>query len=98
MPTVRGYQAPVRLEDAHRHASHALHAVHGMHGARPESASPRVIELSYVVPACNSAATIEATLRTLATTLDGRSVEIVVVQNGSTDGTSHPRCTRRGAG
>jgi dolichyl-phosphate beta-glucosyltransferase len=65
-----------------------MHAVHGMHGARPESASPRVIELSYVVPACNSAATIEATLRTLATTLDGRSVEIVVVQNGSTDGTS----------
>lgn len=47
----------------------------------------RVVELTYVIPACNSVATIERTLRDLAAHLAGREVEIVVVQNGSTDGT-----------
>ncbi|MGR6965888.1 glycosyltransferase [Geodermatophilus sp. URMC 61] len=48
-------------------------------------AAPR--SLSYVVPAHNSAPAIEDTLRALADRLDGRDAEVIVVENGSTDGT-----------
>jgi dolichyl-phosphate beta-glucosyltransferase len=83
MLTVRGHADSVRVDDAQLNGAHLQVAP----GSRPESPR-RVIDLSYVVPACNSAATIEATLQTLAAELDGRAVEIVVVQNGSTDATS----------
>lgn len=43
--------------------------------------------LSYVVPAHDSAAVLEATLQTLGERLRGRGAEVVVVENGSTDGT-----------
>jgi len=48
---------------------------------------PAVTALSYVVPAHNSTAAIEATLCALASRLDGRDAEVIVVENGSTDGT-----------
>lgn len=44
-------------------------------------------ELSYVIPAHNSAAVIEQTLEAVAKRLDEMPAEIVVVENGSTDGT-----------
>jgi glycosyltransferase involved in cell wall biosynthesis len=43
--------------------------------------------VSYVVPAHNSTLAIEDTLRALASRLDGRDAEVIVVENGSTDGT-----------
>src|SRR5688572_8644507 len=43
--------------------------------------------LRTIAPAHNSTAVIEASLRTLATRLDGRAAEVIVVENGSTDGT-----------
>jgi dolichyl-phosphate beta-glucosyltransferase len=43
--------------------------------------------MSYVVSAYTSAPAIEATLRALAGRLDGRDAEVIVVENGSTDGT-----------
>lgn len=45
------------------------------------------IVLTYVVPAYNSTAAIEGTLKELGTRLSDRRAEIVVVENGSTDGT-----------
>jgi dolichyl-phosphate beta-glucosyltransferase len=51
----------------------------------PHSAEP--ITLSYIVPAHNSTSVIEGTLDALRCRLAGRSAEIVVVENGSTDGT-----------
>ncbi|SNS01852.1 Glycosyltransferase involved in cell wall bisynthesis [Geodermatophilus pulveris] len=45
------------------------------------------VALTYVVPAHNSASAIEPTLRALAGRLAGRDAEVVVVENGSTDGT-----------
>ena len=48
---------------------------------------PATKALSYVVPAHNSTLAIEATLRALASRLDGRDAEVIVVENGSTDGT-----------
>lgn len=44
-------------------------------------------DLSYVVPAHNSTGTIRATLDALAGRLAGRRAEVIVVENGSTDGT-----------
>jgi hypothetical protein len=43
--------------------------------------------LSYVVPAHNSTGAIEPTLRALAGRLAGRDAEVIVVENGSIDGT-----------
>jgi glycosyltransferase involved in cell wall biosynthesis len=43
--------------------------------------------LSYVVPAHDSAAVLEATLQALGERLRDRGAEVVVVENGSTDGT-----------
>jgi hypothetical protein len=43
--------------------------------------------LSYVVPAYNSTLAIEDTLSALARRLDGGDAEVIVVENGSTDGT-----------
>ena len=48
---------------------------------------PAATALSYVVPAHNSTPAIEATLRALASRLEGRDAEVIVVENGSTDGT-----------
>jgi dolichyl-phosphate beta-glucosyltransferase len=45
------------------------------------------ITLSYVIPAHNSSAIIESTLKLLRSRLAGRRAEIVVVENGSSDGT-----------
>ncbi len=45
------------------------------------------ITLSYVVPAHNSTAIIETTLQALRSRLADRRAEIVVVENGSSDGT-----------
>jgi dolichyl-phosphate beta-glucosyltransferase len=45
------------------------------------------IALSYVVPAYNSAATIDKTLDVLGRRLEGAGAEIVVVENGSRDDT-----------
>jgi dolichyl-phosphate beta-glucosyltransferase len=45
------------------------------------------VALSYVVPAHNSTAAIEATLSALGERLTGENAEIVVVENGSSDGT-----------
>ena len=53
----------------------------------PEVAAPTVVALSYVVPAHNSAPIIGATLRELASRLRHGDSEILVVENGSTDGT-----------
>jgi hypothetical protein len=52
------------------------------------SQSPESITLSYVIPAHNSTSVIEATLNALRRRLMGRSAEILVVENGSTDGTA----------
>jgi glycosyltransferase involved in cell wall biosynthesis len=48
---------------------------------------PRRLALSYVVPAHNSTPVIAATLRELVQRLRHIDAEIVVVENGSTDGT-----------
>jgi glycosyltransferase involved in cell wall biosynthesis len=45
------------------------------------------IQLSYIVAAYNSSQTIEGTLKELAERFTGQPVEIIVVENGSTDGT-----------
>jgi dolichyl-phosphate beta-glucosyltransferase len=52
-----------------------------------EPGSSGVITLSYVVPAHDSIAVIETTLGALLNRLGGRRAEIVVVENGSSDGT-----------
>lgn len=52
-----------------------------------EPAGTGPLTLSYVVPAHNSAAVIESTLAALQGRLAGRRAEIVVVENGSSDGT-----------
>ncbi|MFB9906425.1 glycosyltransferase [Allokutzneria oryzae] len=49
--------------------------------------SGTTVSLSYVVPAHNSANIIEATVRELGEKLAGGNAEILVVENGSTDGT-----------
>jgi dolichyl-phosphate beta-glucosyltransferase len=49
--------------------------------------SADLITLSYVVPTHNSTAVIEPTLRALRSRLAGCRAEIVVVENGSSDGT-----------
>src|SRR5882757_4610711 len=48
---------------------------------------PATVALSYVVPAHNSMPVIAATLRELAQRLRHTNSEILVVENGSTDGT-----------
>ena len=64
------------------------------------------VALTYVVPAHNSTLAIEPTLRALASRLADRDAELVVVENGSTDGTgdllrrieqawAHPRVSLR---
>ncbi|WP_104524667.1 glycosyltransferase family 2 protein [Blastococcus atacamensis] len=64
-----------------------------MDGARTDAAEDSTVgtsgttALSYVVPAHNSTVAIEATLHALAARLDGMDAEVVVVENGSTDGT-----------
>lgn len=71
----------------------------------PVGRSARVV-LTYVVPAHNSTSAIEATLGALASRLADADAEVVVVENGSTDGTdallrrieqawSHPRLSLR---
>ncbi|WP_070379980.1 glycosyltransferase [Rhodococcus sp. WMMA185] len=50
-------------------------------------------DLSVVIPAHNSAAVIEQTVRRLADHLSGHDVEIIVVENGSSDDT-FAICTR----
>lgn len=62
-----------------------------MNGAPPES-----IALSAVIPAHNSGPLIERTAQRLAERLDGRSAEVIVVENGSSDDT-WDRCTRLAA-
>jgi len=52
-----------------------------------EDSERAVPQLSYVVPAHNSEPVIEATLRALAARLGDRAAEVIVVENGSTDGT-----------
>lgn len=51
----------------------------------PEAIDP--VELSYLVPAHNSAGPIEATLNELGEHLAGRGAEIIVIENGSRDNT-----------
>ncbi|MGZ4587500.1 MAG: glycosyltransferase [Mycobacteriaceae bacterium] len=48
---------------------------------------PHTVMLSVVVPAYNSVGVIEATVRRLAERLAGVESEIIVVENGSSDGT-----------
>lgn len=48
----------------------------------------RMFDLSIVIPAHNSGAVLETTVRRLAERFAGRPVEIVVVENGSTDDTA----------
>jgi glycosyltransferase involved in cell wall biosynthesis len=62
--------------------------------ADPSGARP--VTLSYVVPAHNSATVLEGTLAALRARLTGRRAEVVVVENGSSDGT--PDVLRRIAG
>lgn len=50
-----------------------------------------VMDLTVVIPAHNSAAVIESTVRRIAEHLHGQAVEIIVVENGSTDATAE-RC------
>jgi glycosyltransferase involved in cell wall biosynthesis len=52
-----------------------------------EVSDPGTVALSYVVPAHNSTPVIAATLRQLAGRLRHTDAEILVVENGSTDGT-----------
>lgn len=52
-----------------------------------ERAELSAVALSYVVPAHDSTAVIEDTLRALATRLQGRDAEVIVVENGSHDDT-----------
>jgi dolichyl-phosphate beta-glucosyltransferase len=58
-------------------------------GGSPVAAgrAPGPVALTYVVPAHNSTRAIEGTLSALASRLDGRDAEVIVVENGSTDGT-----------
>jgi hypothetical protein len=49
--------------------------------------APARCALTYVVPAHNSTLAIEPTLRALASRLADRDAEVIVVENGSTDGT-----------
>jgi hypothetical protein len=56
-------------------------------GPAPDPAPSGAITLSYVVPAHNSSSVLASTLQALVTRLDGRRAEVVVVENGSTDGT-----------
>lgn len=62
-----------------------------MNRSEPDVHSDRMasgaISLSYVVPAYNSAATIEETLTALGRRLEGVEAEILVVENGSRDDT-----------
>jgi glycosyltransferase involved in cell wall biosynthesis len=61
-----------------------------MDDAQVNTAAPvssDAVALSYVVPAHNSTAVIETTLCALRSRLAGRRAEIIVVQNGSSDGT-----------
>ena len=53
---------------------------------------------TYVVPAYNSALAIEGTLSALASRLDGRDAEVIVVENGSTDGTGAVLRSAKGMG
>lgn len=93
MTTVSGWEASVRWNDARLPGSSVARREQILSVPLPEPiplpvAEPSpLVDISYVIPACNSAATIEGTLHTLATHLEGRAVEIVVVQNGSTDDT-----------
>ncbi|QCQ93233.1 glycosyltransferase [Rhodococcus sp. SGAir0479] len=48
----------------------------------------RVFDLSVVIPAHNSGAVLETTVRRVAARFTGRPVEIIVVENGSTDDTA----------
>ncbi len=61
----------------------------GAAGGEPadERAELGAVALTYVVPAHNSTAVIEDTLRALATRLQGRNAEVIVVENGSNDDT-----------
>ncbi|MDI9916210.1 glycosyltransferase [Rhodococcus sp. IEGM 1379] len=52
---------------------------------RGESAAP---ELSVIIPAYNSGAVLESTVKQFAEYFSGRQVEIIVVENGSTDNTA----------
>jgi dolichyl-phosphate beta-glucosyltransferase len=52
------------------------------------------VALTYVVPADNSALAIEGVLSALASRLDGRDAEAIVVENGSTDGTGALRSAK----
>ncbi|MFE3289626.1 glycosyltransferase [Rhodococcus sp. NPDC059234] len=52
-----------------------------------------IVDLTVVIPAHNSSSVIEGTTARLAERLAGRSAEIIVVENGSTDGT-FDLCTR----
>ncbi|MGY1762878.1 glycosyltransferase [Geodermatophilus sp. SYSU D00779] len=76
----------------------------GAVGAPDGGAAP--VALTYVVPAHNSTLAIEPTLRALADRLADVDAEVLVVENGSTDGTgallqrieqawSHPRVALR---
>jgi dolichyl-phosphate beta-glucosyltransferase len=76
----------------------------GVTGTRADR--PAGVALTYVVPAHNSTLAIEPTLRALASRLADRDAEVVVVENGSTDGTgallrrieqawAHPRVALR---
>ena len=57
----------------------------------PQSAGP--VELSVVIPAHNSATLIANTVSRLAERLSDRTAEVVVVENGSSDGT-HDVCKK----
>ncbi|CAM3681855.1 glycosyltransferase [Kibdelosporangium persicum] len=50
-------------------------------------ATDHPVSLTYIVPAHNSTATIEGTLKELRDRLAGTNSEVLVVENGSTDGT-----------
>nr|WP_042184305.1 glycosyltransferase [Kibdelosporangium sp. MJ126-NF4]CEL16212.1 Dolichol-phosphate mannosyltransferase in lipid-linked oligosaccharide synthesis cluster [Kibdelosporangium sp. MJ126-NF4]CTQ94137.1 Dolichol-phosphate mannosyltransferase (EC 2.4.1.83) in lipid-linked oligosaccharide synthesis cluster [Kibdelosporangium sp. MJ126-NF4] len=50
-------------------------------------ATDHAVSLTYIVPAHNSTATIEGMLKELADRLAGTNSEVLVVENGSTDGT-----------
>ncbi|MCZ4516976.1 glycosyltransferase [Rhodococcus ruber] len=52
------------------------------------SSRPEPVELSVVIPAHNSARVIESTVEAFADYLSGRTAEIIVIENGSTDATA----------